>query len=321
MRDRIERHQAWIYLTAILVGMTMGYALPKVAANWEILIWPLMGGLLYATFTQVPFANMAIALRDKRFLTALLVGNFIVMPAIAGVLLLLLPDNSAIKLGVLLVLLVPCTDWFISFAHLGRGDAARAVGAAPVLLLAQLLLMPVYIWLFMGELVIELTFGTHLLSAFAGLILLPMALAWLTEKAAGKRQRVADFVTSLGWLPVPLLAVVVFIIAASQVSLVWESGQILWQVIVAFVLYLLAAAGVGKMINWAFVLEPRAGRTLTFSPGTRNSFVVLPLALSLPDAWRLVAVVVVLQSLVELFGMVAYVRWVPAWLIREPTTS
>ena len=125
MRDTIERQQAWIYLTAILVGMAMGYTLPKTAASWEILIWPLMAGLLYATFTQVPFANMAIALRDKRFLAALLVGNFIVMPVISGVLLLLLPDNAAIKLGVLLVLLVPCTDWFISFAHLGRGDAAR----------------------------------------------------------------------------------------------------------------------------------------------------------------------------------------------------
>ncbi|MCK7546185.1 arsenic resistance protein [Marinobacter bryozoorum] len=321
MRDTIERQQAWIYLTAILVGMTMGYTLPKTAASWEILIWPLMAGLLYATFTQVPFANMAIALRDKRFLAALLVGNFIVMPVISGVLLLLLPDNAAIKLGVLLVLLVPCTDWFISFAHLGRGDAARAVSAAPILLITQLLLMPFYIWLFLGELVIELTFGSHLLSAFAGLILLPMALAWLTEKAAGKRQKVADFVKGLGWFPVPLLAMVVFIIAASQVSLVLESGQILWQVVVVFVLYLLAAGAAGKLINRAFVLEPRAGRTLTFSLGTRNSFVVLPLALSLPDAWSLVAVVIVLQSLVELFGMVAYVRWVPTWLIREPITA
>lgn len=306
MRDTIERQQAWIYLTAILVGMAMGYTLPKTAASWEMLIWPLMAGLLYATFTQVPFANMAIALRDKRFLAALLVGNFIVMPVVSGV---------------LLVLLVPCTDWFISFAHLGRGDAARAVSAAPILLITQLLLMPFYIWLFLGELVIELTFGSHLLSAFAGLILLPMALAWLTEKVAGKRQKVADFVKSLGGFPVPLLAVVVFIIAASQVSLVLESGQILWQVVVVFVLYLLAAGAAGKLINRAFVLEPRAGRTLTFSLGTRNSFVVLPLALSLPDAWSLVAVVIVLQSLVELFGMVAYVRWVPTWLIQEPITS
>lgn len=88
-----------------------------------------------------------------------------------------------------------------------------------------------------------------------------------------------------------------------------------------FVLYLLAAAAVGKLINRAAAgLEARVGRTLTFSLGTRNSFVVLPLALFLPDAWSLVALVVVLQSMVELFGMVAYVRWVPTRLIREQTS-
>lgn len=321
MREKIEQHQAWIYLIAILTGMTLGYTAPTLTASWESLIWPLMAGLLYATFTQVPFVNMAAAFRDKRFLTALLVGNFVVMPGVTGALLLLLPDNLEIRLGVLLVLLVPCTDWFISFVHLGRGDAARAITAAPLLLLAQLLLMPVYIWLFLGEQVVELPLGSHLAAAFSGLILLPMVLAWLTEKAAVKHPMAAGFVSSLGWFPVPLLAAVVFIIAASQVSLVLESGRILWPVIVVFVLYLLAAAFAGKLTSRAFGLGPRAGRTLTFSLGTRNSFVVLPLALSLPDAWSLVVVVVVLQSLVELFGMVAYVRWVPAWLIREPAVG
>ncbi|MAL94388.1 MAG: bile acid:sodium symporter, partial [Haliea sp.] len=43
----------------------------------------------------------------------------------------------------------------------------------------------------------------------------------------------------------------------------------------------------------------------------RNSFVMLPLALSLPEPWRAAIVVIVFQSLVELFGMVAYLRWLP----------
>lgn len=58
---------------------------------------------------------------------------------------------------------------------------------------------------------------------------------------------------------------------------------------------------------------------LTFSFGTRNSFVVLPIALALPEAWQTAVVVIVFQSLVELFGMVAYLRWVPGKLIPEPS--
>jgi len=40
------------------------------------------------------------------------------------------------------------------------------------------------------------------------------------------------------------------------------------------------------------------------------------LALSLPEAWSAAVVVIVLQSLVELLGMVAFLRWVPTLLIK-----
>ena len=51
-----------------------------------------------------------------------------------------------------------------------------------------------------------------------------------------------------------------------------------------------------------------------FSLGTRNSFVVLPLALALPPEWRLAIVVIVFQSLVELLGVLVYLKAVPRLL-------
>lgn len=61
--------------------------------------------------------------------------------------------------------------------------------------------------------------------------------------------------------------------------------------------------------------SPQA-RVLAFSFGTRNSFVVLPLALALPAGWELAALVIVLQSLVELLGMAVYLVLVPRILFR-----
>lgn len=316
MRDTLEQHQVWLYLLAILTGMAIGWIAPEQTAHWETLLWPTLGLLLYATFTQVPLIHLGSAFRDRQFLSAMLVGNFILVPLVVGALVLLLPDAPAIRLGVLLVLLVPCTDWFISFTHLGGGDGARAIAAAPVLLLVQLILLPVYIWLFMGELAIELALGSHLLPAFFGLIVTPLILAWLTERLTARHQRVQTFISLLGWLPVPLLALVVLLIAGSQINLVVGNGALLWPVFVVFALYLLAAACIGKGLGRLFGLTPRAARTLSFSLGTRNSFVMLPLALSLPQAWQAAVVVIVLQSLVELFGMLAYVRWLPR-LIRD----
>ncbi|MBE0490331.1 MAG: arsenic resistance protein [Halomonas sp.] len=317
MREALERHQVWGYLAAILAGLGLGLARPEAAGLLEGALWPLLGLLLYATFTQVPLGRLGLAVQDWRFASALVVGNFLILPLIVGSLVVLLPLAPAVQVGVLLVLLVPCTDWFITFTHLGRGDAGRAIAATPLLLALQLVALPAYLWLFLGTEWMGVAVGGPLLSAFAGLILAPLAAAWLTERLARRHLNARRLVAGLGWLPVPLLAAVLLLVAATQVGSVAGLGGVLLQVLPLFVGYLVLAALLGRGLGRAFGLVPPAARTLTFSFGTRNSFVVLPIALALPEAWQAAVVVIVFQSLVELFGMVAFLRWVPGRLIPD----
>lgn len=316
--EALERYQVWLYLAAIVTGMLTGWLLPSVTSAFETLLWPALGVLLYATFTQVPLTHLATAFRDGRFNLALILGNFVIMPAVVWLLLFLAPADPAIRLGILLVLLVPCTDWFISFTHLGGGDSARAIAASPILLILQIVLLPLYLWLFLGEEMVRANLTGHLLPVFFGLILAPLVLAWLTEKAGEKKTAFKSYIKILGWLPVPVLALVVFLIAASQITLVLDSGQILPILTVIFSIYLLAAALVGKLLSKAFALPGARGQTLAFSFGTRNSFVVLPFAIALPELWSLAIVVIVFQSLVELFGMTAYLKWLPGLFDEKP---
>src|SRR5690554_5632471 len=130
VREALERHQVWGYLAAILAGLGLGMTRPEAAEALEGALWPLLGLLLYATFTQVPLGRLDLAARDWRFGAALLAGNFLILPLAMGAMVLLLPLAPAVQVGVLLVLLVLCTDWFISFTHLGKGDAGRAIAAA-----------------------------------------------------------------------------------------------------------------------------------------------------------------------------------------------
>ncbi|MDW0359601.1 arsenic resistance protein [Halomonas venusta] len=320
MREQLERQQSWVYLGFICLGLMMGLIAPLLASSLEQLLWPLLGILLYATFTQIPLLHIKQSVTDKRFMAALLIGNFIIIPTLLGLLVLGvsvlgLPLSPPVIAGVLLVLLMPCTDWFITFTHLGKGDAARAVAATPLLLLIQMAALPVYLWLFLGGEWFQLTFSTDLLSAFAGLILLPLSLAWLTELTAKRSSAIKRSVSCLIYLPVPLLALVVFIIAASQVNSVLGLSHVLWQVVFIFIGFLVIAGLLGKTLGSLFKLPPASARTLAFSFGTRNSFVMLPIALTLPNGWQAAVVVIVFQSLVELFGMVALIRWVPSKLI------
>jgi ACR3 family arsenite transporter len=311
-RTTLERHQVWAYLAAIGLGLALGSAAPQLAPVVEAVLWPVLGALLYATFTQVPLVHLGAALGDGRFVATVLGGNFLAVPLLVAALLPLVPDDPAVRLGVVLVLVVPCTDWFITFTHLARGDTARAIAVTPLVLLAQLLLLPGYVWLLVGGDVTAEVPLAHVATAFGALIALPLALAWVTERRAERHGRA--LIERLAWAPVPLLAVVVFLIAASQVGAATRALPLLTEVSTAFVLFLAGTLVLGVVSARIVGLPPRAGRTLTFSLGTRNSFVVLPLALALPPSWQAASIVIVVQSLVELFGMLAFLRLVPRLL-------
>ncbi len=317
----LERYQVIVYLLAITVGLSFG-AVHHVPAVFDALLWPLLAALLYATFSQIPLIRLAAAFRDRNFFAAALVGNFVCLPLGVAALWWLVPDDPALRLGVGLVLLVPCTDWFITFSQLGGGDARHAIAFAPLSLLLQLMLLPFYLgWLVGSDMALDVALGDTF-RAFAIVILLPLGLAFLTQCwAAGGRhperraQRLgaerAKWLARLGWLPVPLLGAVVGIIALTQVSVVLEAMTQLPRLALVFSLFLLGAGFLARGLAWLFRLPVAQGRVLAFSLGTRNSFVVLPIALALPAGFEMTVIVVVFQSLVELLGMVGYLYWVP----------
>ncbi|MGJ9405306.1 arsenic resistance protein [Nesterenkonia aurantiaca] len=315
-RQRLERHQVWLYLGAVLLGLGLGTLAPQLAGTADALLWPVLGLLLYATFTQVPMAAVPTAFAEGRFMAAALLGNFVLLPAAVWAMVQFLPDDQALQLGLLLVLLVPCTDWFISFSQLGSGDAARATALTPVLLVLQLLLLPLYLWL-ISDADLRVVFSPADIWPAVVVVLLPLGLAVLTEAWAGRRPAVAVAVDRLGCGPVPLLAVVVLLVAVANVGAVLADLHLLPIVLGVVALFLATSLLMSKTLASVAGLDLAQGRTLAFSMGTRNSFIVLPFALALPAGWETAAIVVVMQSLIELLGMIFCVWFIPRVLFPD----
>jgi arsenite transporter len=311
---QMERHQVAIYVGAILAGALIGFLVPSAGPGLEVAINPVLGALLYVTFLQVPARELLRSLRAGRFLGAALVVNFVVVPLVVAAMFGFLPADQGVRLGVLLVLLTPCVDYVIVFSGLAGGSNDRLLAATPLLLITQMVLLPMFLILFMGPALADVIEVGPFIEAFVVLIVIPLALAWLTQAWAARKPTGAAFSTVAGTLMVPLMVATLLVVVASQVPKLGDGGTAVLGVIPFYVVFLIVMALLGLAVARAFRLDVHAGRAIIFTGATRNSLVVLPLALALPDTLAVAAVVIVTQTLVEVVGMVAFVRGIPRLL-------
>ncbi|QGS21735.1 bile acid:sodium symporter [Micrococcus luteus] len=273
-------------------GAVVGWAVPGAGA-WTVLVEPVLALLLLATFLVVP----AVVFGLSRFVA----------------------HDDALLVGVLLVLLAPCVDYVIAFTALAGGAAERLLAAARLLMLVQLVVLPVLLRAFAGPEAVAAVDAGPFVRALVLLILLPLAVAALVQRtarrgASGPRRAARAVEEGMAAAMVPLMVVTLFTVVASQIRGVGERLPALAAVVPLFAAFAAVMVALGVVAaRWARLDVP-AGRALVFSGVTRNSLVVLPLALSLPASLDPAPLVVVTQTLVELGAMVSLVRLVPRLL-------
>ncbi|KQQ41878.1 bile acid:sodium symporter [Nocardioides sp. Leaf307] len=314
-----DSHQVALYLVAILGGALLGLAAPRAAPSLENAINPALALLLFATFLGVPLVEVGRAFGDLRFLAAVLGGNFLVVPLLAFGLSRFVADDRGLTLGVLLVLLTPCIDYVIVFAGLAGGARARLLAAAPLLMLAQVLLLPAYLLLFAGGDVLAVVEPAPFVEAFLVLIVVPLAAAALVQ-ALGRHHRSGRAVErATAGAMVPLMMLTLTVVIGSQIAAVGSEALQLARLVPLYAAFVVLAVPVGLAASRSAGLDVPGTRAAVFSVATRNSLVVLPLALALPESLALAPLAVVTQTMVELLAMLVLVRLVPRLAPSTPT--
>nr|WP_201754981.1 bile acid:sodium symporter [Pseudomonas soli] len=299
------------------MAAVLGLLVPSAASVLEALVTPAIAVLMYAMFLQIPFLDLRAGLGNRRFMGALLLANFVLVPLLVWAGTRGLVEQPAVLVGALLVLLTPCIDYVVVFTHLGKGDARLTLAATPVLLLVQLAMLPLYLALMLGGVGhVEISVAPFV-EAFVLLIALPLLLAVATSAGARRSAVVSKWNDAWAWLPVPAMALVLIAVIGSQIGVVASRLDDLLPVVPVYVAFAVLAPLLGWFVARLFRLSTGEARAVTFSAATRNSLVVLPLALALPESIRaLAAAAVITQTLVELVSELVYVRVVPA-LVRR----
>jgi ACR3 family arsenite efflux pump ArsB len=110
---------------------------------------------------------------------------------------------------------------------------------------------------------------------------------------------------------VPVMAATLAAVVCSQIAAVGAEAGALARVVPLYAAFLVVMLAVGVGAGRVARLGVPRSRAVVFSGATRNSLVVLPIALALPAGYALAPLAVVTQTLVELVGMVVFVKLVP----------
>lgn len=307
----MDRFQIPLYLAALAVGALAGWWAPGLGGLAAPAVTPVLAALLYVTFLGIPLRRVGEGLRDLRFMACLVIVNFAVVPVIVFALVRAFSLEGPVLIGVLLVLLTPCIDYVIVFSGLAGAANDRLLAASPVLLVLQMLTLPLYLWWFLGaDVAVAVHWGTFA-QALAVVIVVPLVAAAVTQWAAARSPVARRWGRLAGGAMVPLMMLTLATVVASQIALVGSSAQALLPLVPVYVSFAALMTALGWAAGRLAGLRVRERRAVLFSGVTRNSLVVLPLALAVPDGTGLAPLAVLTQTLVELLVMLALVGLVP----------
>lgn len=296
------KYQPLIILSAALLGLACS-ALPSISRGMTDLEDPLLMLLLFFIFLEVDTSDIKKAFTNIRFTGTALMINFLWTPLFAFLLArLFMPVSPELQTALMMLLVMPCTDWYIIFTEMTGGNVPLASSLLPFNLVLQLLLLPVYLKLFLGRSA-SFTIGSLLLES-AEELLIPIVLALLVKhfvlNSEGYR-RFTRIMEKMGdnaeFIIVCLIA---FSIFAAQGQQLFKQPDIYPSMLGAMAVFYTVNFVLALFIGKTSHFSRRDIITLVFTATARNTPLSLSLAgLLFPDR-PLIALALLIGPLTEL---------------------
>ncbi|NGM67829.1 arsenic resistance protein [Natronolimnobius sp. AArcel1] len=310
--DFVERYQTVFVFGAIIGGLALGQ-IAGVAPVADALILPFLMVMLFGAFAGMPLSRLRSAFGNRRVAGSSLLINFIWNPVLAVVLgAIFLHEYPALWVGLIMLMVTPCTDWYLIFTDIADGDVPLATSILPYNLILQLVLLPVYLYVFAGELV-ELPLEL-LVESVVLVLVVPLVLAVGVRRGLHRwrsdqwfRQ---SFLPVLSPLQIIFLSLAIGAMFASQGQEVLENPGLLALLAVPVVCFYVINLGLGFAIGQALSFSYEEVVCFNNTILSRNSPTALAIAVVAFPHEPLIPLALVIGPLLELplLGLIAQVH-------------
>ncbi|WP_026105023.1 arsenic resistance protein [Halalkalibacterium ligniniphilum] len=295
----LEKWYSLLIFVSVVIGIGLGrYEVVKI--NAEFFIVPFLVIMLYLTFLQIPLGKIKQAFKNVTFTLTTIMMNFVWTPILAWLLAsVFLSEHPALWIGFIMLMVTPCTDWYLVFTGIAKGNTALSASILPVNLLLQILLLPVYLLLFTGTTgIVEMTV---LVESVFIVLFIPLVLSILTKTLFKNKERIKEKVAAImSGLPIVFLNLAIVAMFAMHGQLLLDNIDLVWIITVPIALFFITnfiiAQRIGSFLRFSY--EDRASFSLTTL--ARNSPIALAIAMTAFPDEPLVALTLVVGPLLEL---------------------
>ncbi|MGL4760882.1 MAG: arsenic resistance protein [Sarcina sp.] len=300
--EEVNKFQSLIIFAMVLLGILIGQ-ISFVQTYSEYLIMPALMIMLFLVFIQIPLKELGKSFKNIKFTSIAIIINFIWTPIIIFILgRLFLGNHPDILIGFVMLMVTPCTDWYLIFIGSAKGNVALGSSILPLNLILQLLLLPIYILLIGGTSV-----NIDILSLGKG-VLISLIIPLLSSMIA--RKFIIDKIgeSSFDKKIVPkacdyqgyFLNLAIIAMFASQGKVLLNNLQMLLILLVPVLLFFIINFIVGRLAGKAIKLNYRDSVSLSLTTLARNSPIALAIAVAAFPNQPLISLALIIGPLIEL---------------------
>lgn len=300
--EEVNKFQSFIILGMVVLGILIGQ-ISFIQTYSEYLIMPSLTIMLFLVFIQVPLREIGSSFKNLKFTLASIIINFVWTPIIVFILgRLFLNDNSELLIGFIMLMVTPCTDWYLIFTGIAKGNVGLGSSVLPLNLILQLLLLPVYILLIGGTSV-----HIDLMNLAQGVIyslMIPLLLSIIARNLIIKKLGNSKFEDEL--IPKAcdyqgyFLNIAIIAMFASQGKVLLENYQVLLILLVPILLFFTINFIIGRLVSKTIKLNYEDSVSLNLTTLARNSPIALAIAVATFPDKPLISLALIIGPLIEL---------------------
>ncbi|WP_405295446.1 arsenic resistance protein [Methanobrevibacter sp.] len=291
--ELVEKLEPMIIILSIIMGLIFSN-IGLIAQNTDYLITIFLCLMLFALFLEVPLGELKNSFKNVKFSLSSILINFIWTPLFGYFLgSLFLKGNIDVLIGFFMLILTPCTDWYLIFTKIAKGDVTLSLSILPINLILQIILLPIYLVIFFSN-GISLDYS-QLAYSLLIVIVIPFVASQFIKFILNDNQT-----RKISSLQTYFLALAVFCIFASQGDLLFKNLDALVKIFIPLVIFFATNAIIDLLICEKINFTYPEYASLTMTTLARNSPLALAIAINSFAGHELISIALVIGPLIEL---------------------